>query len=87
MPWHINCTAIFKNSIMANNEKGSPSSGNKKPERSSRKGQSGEDLRSDKNIHEKNEQNDDEVADKLPMRHRNRNTDKDDATNAGGYKE
>ena len=72
---------------MANNKIGAPSGGNKKPQRSSRKGQSGEDLRNEKNIHEKNDQKDDEVADKLPIRHRNRNTDKDDTTNAGGYKQ
>ena len=72
---------------MANKEKGAPSGANKKAHRSSREGQSNEDLRNEKSIHEKQEQDDDEVADKLPMRHRNRNVDKDDATNAGGYKQ
>jgi hypothetical protein len=36
---------------------------------------------------EKYTKGEDEIADNVPERHPNRNTDKDDATTAGGYKQ
>jgi len=45
-----------------------------------------EKLKEDEAATNKYTKGEDELADNLKVRHPNRNTDKDDATNAGGYK-
>ena len=73
---------------MDNNDKGQPSGSNKN------EGQLGlrpdmpeEKVRQDQEMTEKYTSGEDQPEEGLPLRHRNRNTDKGDATNAGGYKQ
>lgn len=71
---------------MSNNDKGQPSGSNKSEDLGLRPDMPSEKSKQDREINERNTSGDDETAEDLPLKHPNRNTDKDDATNAGGYK-
>jgi hypothetical protein len=44
------------------------------------------DVKKDKRLTKKYTKDDNEIADNVKLKHPNRNVDKEDATNAGGYK-
>ncbi len=68
-------------------DKGQPSATNKSEEGTGTPARvAQEDLRYDQNMTEKYTDDDENVADHVREMHPNRNTDKDNATNAGGYK-
>lgn len=73
---------------MSSNHKGKPSGINKSGDRGtgvpSNISPATEDQ--DKKITEEYTDNDEQLSDNVKVRHPNRNVDKDDATNAGGYK-
>lgn len=73
---------------MNNNEKGRPSGSNKNEEQLGlRPDMPEEKVNPDQEMTEKYTSGEDQPAEDLPIRHPNRNTDKGDATNAGGYKQ
>ena len=72
---------------MDNNNKGQPSGSNKSEGLGLRPDMPAEKFDQDQEMTEKYTTGEDEPAENLPVKHPNRNTDKGDATNAGGYKQ
>jgi hypothetical protein len=73
-------------SYMGRDHRGRPSGTNKSEGTGLRPNMPPEELKKDQEITDKYMEGEDKVADNVPVRHPNRNTDKPDATNAGGYK-
>lgn len=72
---------------MSRRDKGKPSGVNKQEGLGLKPDMPPEKLEQDEQMTEKYTSGDDEPAENLPLRHPNRNTDKNDATNIGGYRE
>lgn len=72
---------------MSNRDKGQPSGSNKNEGPGLRPDMPPEKLEQDQEMTEKYTAGEDEPAENLPLKHPNRNTGKEDATNAGGYKQ
>lgn len=72
---------------MGNKNKGKPSGVNKNEGLGLRPDMPPEKLEQDQEMTEKYTAGEDKPAENLPLKHPNRNTDKGDATNAGGYKQ
>jgi hypothetical protein len=72
---------------MNTNDKGQPSGSNKNEGLGLRPDMPEEKLEQDNEMTEKYTSGEDEPAENLPLKHPNRNTDKGDATNAGGYRQ
>lgn len=72
---------------MGKDHRGQPSGTNKEEGLGLRPTISPEDIEQDQQMTEKYTTGEDELADNVREMHPNRNTDKDDATNAGGYKQ
>ena len=72
---------------MDNNNKGQPSGSNKSEDLGLRPDMPAEKFDQDAETTEKYTTGEDEPAENLPLKHPNRNTEKGDATNAGGYKQ
>jgi len=72
---------------MGKEHKGQPSGTNKSEGTGLSADIENQDLQKDKEMTEKYIAGEDEIADNVHVMHPNRNTDKDDATNAGGYKQ
>ena len=71
---------------MGKDHRGQPSGTNKDEALGARSEVKPEQLQQDEQLTDKYTKSENEIADNVPVRHPNRNTDKDDATNAGGYK-
>jgi hypothetical protein len=71
---------------MGKRDKGLPSGANKNEGTGLRPDMPEEKVERDNEMTEKYTTDEDIVADNIPLKHPNRNTDKDEATNAGGYK-
>ena len=78
---------VLKSFFMSTRDKGKPSGSNKQEGLGLRPDMPAENEKQDREMTEKYTAGEDEAAENLPLRHPNRNTDKDDATNAGGYKQ
>jgi hypothetical protein len=72
---------------MGKDHRGQPSGTNKKEGLGLRPDMPPEKLEQDEEMTNKYTTGEDELAEHVRMRHPNRNTDKDDATTAGGYKQ
>ena len=72
---------------MGKDHKGRPSGTNKSEGTGVPSKLQPEDLKKDEEITDKFMEKEDKVADNVHVLHPNRNTDKPDATNAGGYKQ
>jgi hypothetical protein len=72
---------------MSNRDKGQPSGSNKNEGLGLRPDMPSEKFEQDEKMTEKYTAGEDEPAENLPLKHPNRNTGKEDATNAGGYKQ
>lgn len=72
---------------MNTNDKGQPSGSNKNEGFGLRPDMPEEKLEQDNEMTEKYTSGEDEPVENLPLKHPNRNTDKGDATNAGGYEQ
>jgi hypothetical protein len=72
---------------MGKDHRGQPSGTNRNEGLGSRSELKPEQLEQDEQLTDKYTKSENEIADNVPVRHSNRNTDKDDATNAGGYKQ
>lgn len=73
--------------LMGNDDKGQPSGSNKSEGLGLRPDMPEEKVKQDQEMTERYTSDDDKPSEDLPLRHPNRNTDKGDATNAGGYKQ
>ena len=73
--------------LMGNDDKGHPSGSNKSEGLGLRPDMPEEKVKQDQEMTERYTSDDDKPSEDLPARHPNRNTDKGDATNAGGYKQ
>ena len=71
---------------MGRDHLGKPSGANKSEGTGLRKDMPPEKLHEDEKATEKYTNGEDELADNIKMRHPNRNTEKENPTNAGGYK-
>jgi hypothetical protein len=71
---------------MGRDHRGQPSGTNKSEGTGLRPDMPPEKLKEDEKATEKYTKSEDKLADNLKVQHPNRNTDKGDATNAGGYK-
>ena len=71
---------------MGKDHKGQPAGTNKSEGTGLTSDMQNEDEQNDKKMTDKYLANGDKLADNVQERHPNRNTDKDDPTNAGGYK-
>lgn len=72
---------------MGKDHRGKPSGANKNEGTGLRPDMPPEKLEGDNEITDKYMEGEDQVADNVNLRHPNRNTDKGDATNAGGYQQ
>ena len=72
---------------MARRDKGKPSGANKQEGSGLRPDMPAEKIEQDEQMTEKYTADEDEPAESLRVMHPNRNTDKNNATNAGGYKQ
>ena len=72
---------------MGKDPRGKPSGANKSEGTRLRPDMPPEKLERDNEMTDKYMEGEDQVADNVNLRHPNRNTDKGDATNAGGYKQ
>jgi hypothetical protein len=87
LEWHINCSWIHKKNFMRKDLKGQPGGSNKSEGTGLSADMENEDLKKDEEMTEKYIAKPDKIADNVHERHHNRNTSKDDSTNAGGYKD
>ncbi len=71
---------------MSSDKKGTPSGINKTAGTGIPENMEGKDLEKDKEITKKYTENDQEISNNVKTNNPNRNIDKTDATNAGGYK-
>ena len=71
---------------MGKDHRGQPSGTNKSEGSGVPGGKFLEDLDKDQEITEKYTDSNDQIAEHVPVTHPNRNTDKDNGSNAGGYK-
>lgn len=72
---------------MGKDHKGKPSGAGKEEGSGLRPDMPQEKLEKNEEMTNKYTRDEDELQENIRMRHPNRNTDKDDATNAGGYKQ
>ena len=72
---------------MGKDHRGKPSGAGKKEGLGLRPDMPPEKLKEDEEMTEKYVKNENELKDNVKLKHPNRNTDKDDATNAGGYRQ
>jgi hypothetical protein len=78
---------MIVNAFMDTNDKGQPSGSNKNEGLGLRPDMPAEKIDRDQHMTDRYTSDEDEPAEDLPLRHPNRNTGKNDATNAGGYKQ
>jgi len=85
--WHIYCLFFYK-IVMGKDHRGKPSGVNKSDDGTGvpAGGKFVEDNQRDEELTDKYTDNDDGIAGSVRQNNPNRNTDKGEATNAGGYK-
>jgi|SRR6185312_6528767 len=79
--------ALDKKNFMRKDLKGQPSGSNKSEGTGLSTDMQNQDLKKDEEMTEKYIAKPDKVADDVHVRHHNRNTSKENSTNAGGYKD
>ena len=72
---------------MGKDHRGQPSGANRQEGTGLRPDMPEEKFEQDQQMSEKYSEGEDGIPGNIPVRHPNRNTDKGDATNAGGYKQ
>jgi hypothetical protein len=72
---------------MAKDHKGRPSGQNKEEGRDIKPVMPAENLEGSENLGRESANDEDQLPENIKQRHPNRNTDKEDSTNAGGFRE
>ena len=84
--WHMNCAFLLKVFLMGKDHRGQPAGSNKREDSGIKPVMSSENLEGSEKMRKKYTKDEDRLADNIKGKHPNRNRNKGNSTNIGGYR-